>query len=78
MSNREGQRQRNTLNGVRKRLTFDGCDDIENKRTTAAPETKELLCPKIETTMLEQMARWNFDFEHEIPLEGDWEWEKVQ
>ncbi|CAH0560382.1 unnamed protein product [Brassicogethes aeneus] len=27
-----------------------------------------------------QMARekWNFDFENETPLEGDWEWEKVE
>lgn len=24
-----------------------------------------------------QMEKWNFDFVNEIPLEGDWEWERV-
>lgn len=23
------------------------------------------------------LEKWNFDFENEIPLTGDWEWEKV-
>lgn len=25
-----------------------------------------------------QMEKWNFDFVNEIPLEGDWEWERVE
>lgn len=23
------------------------------------------------------IEKWNFDFENEVPLEGDWQWEKV-
>lgn len=23
------------------------------------------------------LEKWNFDFENEVPLAGDWEWEKV-
>lgn len=26
----------------------------------------------------EAKRKWNFDFENEVPLEGDWEWEKVE
>lgn len=23
------------------------------------------------------IEKWNFDFENEVPLEGDWQWEKI-
>lgn len=26
----------------------------------------------------EAKLRWNFDFKNEVPLEGDWVWEKVE
>lgn len=26
----------------------------------------------------EAKKRWNFDFDNEVALEGDWEWEKVE
>lgn len=26
----------------------------------------------------EAKARWNFDFKNEVPLDGDWVWEKME
>ncbi|XP_057655136.1 uncharacterized protein LOC130893232 isoform X1 [Diorhabda carinulata] len=30
-----------------------------------------------ETQRQQQREKWNFDFANEVPLEGDWEWERV-
>lgn len=51
----------------------------ENFESASTERTFKItdLSQMTEEHRLEQMARWNFDFENEIPLTGDWEWERV-
>lgn len=44
---------------------------------TVRNEEKILLELLAETDREAAKRKWNFDFEREVPLEGDWEWEKV-
>ncbi|CAG9762244.1 unnamed protein product [Ceutorhynchus assimilis] len=72
MSNRKITQERK--NHVRKRLDFDEEPKLE-------PENHENhfldLSKMTEQQRMEHRLKWNFDFENEVPLDGDWEWEKV-
>ncbi|XP_023030171.2 uncharacterized protein isoform X1 [Leptinotarsa decemlineata] len=59
------------LNRVRRRLDF-GCDN--------SGDAEQELCLPLEVSQSDRqkaIEKWNFDFENEVPLEGDWIWEKV-
>lgn len=73
---------------VRRRLTFDDQDKppLPPPTSPASHETDHLdahtanevkivnLSAMTQQEKMEKMKQWNFDFENEIPLEGDWEW----
>lgn len=56
-------------NLVPKRLNFN--------TQPSGPSIPEDLSQITKEERQRQMEKWNFDFENEVPLGGDWEWEKV-
>lgn len=57
-------------NNVRRRLDF-GPSEVDEERLQylqGENQSKE---------RQKALEKWNFDFENEVPLSGDWEWEKV-
>ncbi|CAG9864713.1 unnamed protein product [Phyllotreta striolata] len=52
----------------RRRLFSGQSDEVED----------EIAVQRIVNSLREECkTKWNFDFETETPLEGDWKWEKV-
>lgn len=56
---------------------------LPKRRLFQDDQTLEIDCiPNTVTEVIQQSneaakQKWNFDFEKEEPLEGDWEWERV-
>lgn len=48
-------------------------DDVTSERDNDINYVNELMQRSNE----DAKRKWNFDFENEIPLEGDWIWEKI-
>ncbi|KAG5887506.1 hypothetical protein JTB14_036229 [Gonioctena quinquepunctata] len=69
------------LNRVRRRLDFGFHDSEDPNQASEDPNQSSagLYLPPEVTEKERQRAReeWNFDFENEVPLEGDWVWERV-
>ncbi|XP_045480512.1 uncharacterized protein LOC123685008 [Harmonia axyridis] len=63
--------RRERLRNVRRRLDF-GQDHSQQK------EEDEAALGVVQNDFNAASAKWNFDFANEVPLEGDWEWEKVE
>lgn len=50
------------------------------------PNLKEACMDNIQNLLVEELRhsrdsskiKWNFDFEQEMPLEGNWEWERIE
>ncbi|CAH1098885.1 unnamed protein product [Psylliodes chrysocephalus] len=57
------------LNKVRRRLCFD--------ETVDCYDPSKWLEKFTETEKEVKRNKWNFDFENEIPLDGDWVWERI-
>lgn len=55
---------------VRRRLF----EPDQGQQSNMADTPSEVLAASSE----EAKAKWNFDFENEEPLEGDWVWERVE
>lgn len=66
--NRKDQQKPN----VCRRLDF-GDSDCEKELN----DLISLFNEDLERHRQKAMEKWNFDFENEIPLEGDWQWERV-
>lgn len=49
-------------------------DEETSQRDNDINSVNELLLQSNE----EAKRKWNFDFENEVPLEGDWQWEKIE
>ncbi|KAH0999500.1 cyclin-dependent kinase inhibitor 1B [Dendroctonus ponderosae] len=66
-------------NKVCRRLIFDDDDAPEKQRNEDLDHLDQLVdLEKLNATeKSEQMSRWNFDFDNERPLDGDWQWERV-
>ncbi|ENN82754.1 hypothetical protein YQE_00878, partial [Dendroctonus ponderosae] len=66
-------------NKVCRRLIFDDDDAPEKQRNEDLDHLDQLVdLEKLNATeKREQMSRWNFDFDNERPLDGDWQWERV-
>lgn len=63
-----GHDDQNKRQNVRRRLFQDQPDIIDGSTLNILEEEA--------STSEEKKRRWNFDFTNEIPLEGDWVWEK--
>lgn len=58
---------------VVRRLFVDEANGVSDEPSNVIYLSNEL------TSALEAAKeRWNFDFEREVPLEGPWQWERVQ
>ncbi|CAH1973427.1 unnamed protein product [Acanthoscelides obtectus] len=78
-------RKQNGHPGVRRRLNFDdGAPEWENRLQTRISPAKsveltlEMNEERLKAERKRAAEKWNFDFENEVPLDGDWEWEKVE
>ncbi|CAD6237160.1 GSCOCG00002172001-RA-CDS [Cotesia congregata] len=77
------KRNKNTdktkLQNVRRRLFTDTDDNQENneEEKTTQGNDDNLANRLIEETRFEAKERWNFDFEKDEPLNGQWEWVKI-
>jgi hypothetical protein len=60
----------NHQNSHVKRRLFQNDGDSENGEPTDNVDT-------LDNNASMAQEKWNFDFINEVPLEGDWEWEKV-
>lgn len=62
-----------------RRLIFDEDEAPEDQRNEDLEHLDQLvdLAKLSAKEKSEQMSRWNFDFDNEKPLKGDWEWERV-
>lgn len=60
----------NPRNRVRRRLDFGPAESEEELLRRLQGEGQE-------NERRKAAEKWNFDFENEIPLPGDWEWEKL-
>lgn len=56
---------------VRRRLFFEPGEPNEEDLIDELQSTNQ------DEERRRALEKWNFDFENEIPLRGDWEWEKV-
>lgn len=56
---------------VRRRL-------FESEPNSEQPNMTNTVNEVVAAASEEAKAKWNFDFENEEPLEGDWEWQKVE
>ncbi|XP_044749893.1 cyclin-dependent kinase inhibitor 1B-like [Coccinella septempunctata] len=72
--------RRRRLTRVRRRLDF-GDEPVPSQCHQSdlvdCEEAMAMLDPVISRSN-EASAKWNFDFANEVPLEGVWEWEKVE
>ncbi|CAH1276553.1 unnamed protein product [Diabrotica balteata] len=59
------------LQNVRRRLNFDE----KNQDSDYDSDDASFRCDQKEAE--EKRMKWNFDFKNEIPLNGDWVWERV-
>lgn len=55
---------------VRRKLDFGPLEEDEDLIRRLQGEDHEIEKRKA-------VEKWNFDFENEVPLPGDWEWEKI-
>lgn len=67
---------------VRRRLFNDEEDNSEqNQHNGNEEQTKSasdgVIDLRNKKKLEEARLKWNFDFDNEVPLPGDWEWEKV-
>ncbi|XP_069696092.1 uncharacterized protein [Periplaneta americana] len=60
---------------VRRRLNFDWDDGF---RDGSGDNFINTLQEEARRDNEEAKIRWNFDFEHEMPLPGRWQWERVE
>ncbi|KAJ8984614.1 hypothetical protein NQ317_006076 [Molorchus minor] len=60
---------------VCRRLNFE--DERLDKEADEVEDFLHLSSEELGRQRQRAIDRWNFDFENEIPLDGDWEWEKV-
>ncbi|KAL3267116.1 hypothetical protein HHI36_011256 [Cryptolaemus montrouzieri] len=67
--------RRQKLDRVRRRLDF-GTDSLPAEEYNF--ENEEAAQKFFRKQVEDASAKWNFDFANEMPLEGDWEWEKVE
>lgn len=67
--------------------TSSAAEDLQNEaEEQIPPHLEEARIDNIRNNFVEEMQnsrdearkKWNFDFETETPLDGDWEWEKVE
>lgn len=63
-------RESNHFSNVRRRLDF-GPSEIDEGLLQKLQGENQL------RERQKSLEKWNFDFENEVPLTGDWEWEKV-
>lgn len=50
----------------------------EDTYETEVENSLRLMEEELASKSEESKVKWNFDFSNEVPLEGDWEWEKVE
>lgn len=58
------------LHKVRRRL-------FQDEENVSVDNNQEPIPIHLDESRQTAQERWNFDFENEIPLEGDWEWERI-
>lgn len=67
-------------NGTRRKLSFteekEQPSEQENPND-ATDQLEEMSENLLNTDREEMIKKWNFDFVNEVPLNGDWEWERV-
>jgi hypothetical protein len=68
---------------VCRRLVFDDLDNSAAAGTETADLRPEmgnglLNSPELRSYLENAKQRWNFDFENEVPMDGRWQWEKVE
>jgi hypothetical protein len=59
---------------VCRRLVFD---EKANGDDAAGPGDTDNLEEEMRRDLQAAIDRWNFDFQNDVPLEGQWEWEPV-
>ena len=59
---------------VCRRLNFG--DEEEHEDPTS--QQRNVLEEEMRRHLQNAREKWNFDFENEVPLEGQWQWEPVQ
>lgn len=66
----ENEHSNFSRDNVRRRLDF-GPSEVDEE------VLQKLQCEDQFKERQKALEKWNFDFENEVPLTGDWEWEKV-
>ncbi|KAJ8949713.1 hypothetical protein NQ318_013582 [Aromia moschata] len=72
---RSEDQSRHRKTNARRRLDFDD-DDVANE-TSDVTDFLSLSSEEIHRRRQKAIEKWNFDFENEVPLDGDWEWQRV-
>ncbi|KAK9872177.1 hypothetical protein WA026_016230 [Henosepilachna vigintioctopunctata] len=74
---REGNESNNRQNATRRLERVRRRLDFGSANSSAAPEVMEDDRQIFKRQIEEATAKWNFDFANDMPLEGDWEWERI-
>lgn len=72
--------RRQRLNRVRRRLDFgqEPASMLSDEDTGVVLKDAETSSNFALTQVKEASEKWNFDFANEVPLEGVWDWQKVE